>query len=123
MRRGLPDRFDRWPTGWGFDYFYGFLGGDPGQWDPLLAENQKIIGTPEGFYDEQQALVLVVFVVLATLAVAAPVVLYLVLGRNADSMLDGWRDWLTTHNAAIMCVVFLVFGFVLIGQGITGLST
>ncbi len=49
--QGPAGPFDRWPTGWGFDYFYGFLGGDAGQWDPCLAENQKIIGTPQGFYD------------------------------------------------------------------------
>jgi arylsulfatase A-like enzyme len=36
----------------GFDYFYGFLGGDSGQWDPCLAENDKIIGVPERFYDK-----------------------------------------------------------------------
>lgn len=37
-------------------------------------------------------------------------------------MLNGWREWLTASNAAIMLVVFLVFGFVLIGQGIADLS-
>jgi arylsulfatase A-like enzyme len=26
--------FDQWPTGMGFDYFYGFLGGDTSQWTP-----------------------------------------------------------------------------------------
>ena len=39
--------------GWRFDYFYGFLGGGALQWDPCLAENQKIIGTPDEFYDEE----------------------------------------------------------------------
>ena len=43
-----------WPLGRGFDRFYGFLGGDAGQWDPCLAENQKIIGTPDGFYDKEK---------------------------------------------------------------------
>ena len=52
-QQGPAGPFGRWPTGWGFDYFYGFLGGDAGQWDPVLAENQKIIGTPEGFYDTE----------------------------------------------------------------------
>jgi arylsulfatase A-like enzyme len=52
-QQGPAGPLDRWPTGWGFDYFYGFLGGDSGQWDPCLAENQKIIGTPEGFYDKE----------------------------------------------------------------------
>jgi arylsulfatase A-like enzyme len=52
-QQGPAGPFDRWPNGWGFDYFYGFLGGDSGQWDPCLAENQKLIGTPADFYDEQ----------------------------------------------------------------------
>jgi arylsulfatase len=51
--QGPAGPFDRWPSGWGFDYFYGFLGGDAGQWDPCLAENQKIIGVPDGFYDRE----------------------------------------------------------------------
>jgi arylsulfatase A-like enzyme len=51
-QQGPAGPFDRWPIGWGFDHFYGFLGGDSGQWDPCLAENQKIIGTPAAFYDE-----------------------------------------------------------------------
>jgi arylsulfatase A-like enzyme len=52
-QQGPAGPFGRWPTGWGFDYFYGFLGGDAGQWDPVLAENQKIIGTPDSFYDTE----------------------------------------------------------------------
>jgi arylsulfatase A-like enzyme len=28
--------FDQWPTGMGFDYFYGFVGGDANQWEPNL---------------------------------------------------------------------------------------
>ena len=51
--QGPAGPFDRWPNGWGFDYFYGILGGGSSQWDPCLAENQKIIGTPEEFYDEE----------------------------------------------------------------------
>jgi arylsulfatase len=26
--------FDQWPTGMGFEYFYGFMGGDTNQWEP-----------------------------------------------------------------------------------------
>ncbi len=51
-QQGPAGPFDRWPNGWGFDYFYGFLGGGASQWDPCLAENQKIIGTPEEYYDK-----------------------------------------------------------------------
>jgi arylsulfatase A-like enzyme len=28
--------FDRWPTGLGFEYFYGFMGGADSQWEPTL---------------------------------------------------------------------------------------
>ena len=52
-QQGAAGPFDRWPNGWGFDYFYGILGGGSSQWDPCLAENQKIIGTPEKYYDEE----------------------------------------------------------------------
>ena len=52
-QQGPAGPFDRWPNGWGFDYFYGFLGGGASQWDPCLAENQKIIGTEPEYYDEE----------------------------------------------------------------------
>ena len=52
-QQGHAGPFDRWPNGWGFDYFYGFLGGGASQWDPVIAENQKIIGTDERYYDEE----------------------------------------------------------------------
>jgi arylsulfatase A-like enzyme len=31
--------FDQWPVGMGFDYFYGFVGGDANQWQPNLFRN------------------------------------------------------------------------------------
>ena len=31
--------FDQWPTGMGFEYFYGFVGGDANQWQPNLFQN------------------------------------------------------------------------------------
>ncbi|NDR57929.1 arylsulfatase [Pseudoruegeria sp. M32A2M] len=36
--------FDQWPTGMGFEYFYGFMGGDTNQWQPAnLARNTTYI--------------------------------------------------------------------------------
>lgn len=40
--------FDLWPTGLGFEYFYGFIGGDTSQWTPALVENIKPIEPPHG---------------------------------------------------------------------------
>lgn len=31
--------FDNWPMGYGFQYFYGFFGGDTNQWEPNLFRN------------------------------------------------------------------------------------
>ncbi len=47
-QQGAAGPFDRWPCGLGFDHFYGFLGGASGQYDPVLAENNSIIGVPGG---------------------------------------------------------------------------
>ncbi|QDT28790.1 Arylsulfatase [Gimesia panareensis] len=35
--------FTQWPTGMGFDYFYGFVGGDANQWGPNLFRNTSQI--------------------------------------------------------------------------------
>ena len=39
--------FDRWPTGHGFDYFYGFLAGETSQWEPRLYENLNAVEPPK----------------------------------------------------------------------------
>ena len=51
--RNVPDwrssqagPFDLWPTGLGFEYFYGFIGGDTSQWAPALYEKNKPIEPP-----------------------------------------------------------------------------
>ena len=46
-QQGPAGPFDRWPNALGFDYFWGFLGGETSQFDPVLVENNKIIGVPE----------------------------------------------------------------------------
>ena len=35
--------FNQWPTGMGFEYFYGFVGGDASQWQPNLFRNTTAI--------------------------------------------------------------------------------
>ena len=40
--------FDRWPTGHGFDYFYGFVAAETSQYEPRLFENTTPIEPPEG---------------------------------------------------------------------------
>ena len=40
--------FDQWPGGLGFEYFYGFLGGDTDNWHPALFENTRPVLPPFG---------------------------------------------------------------------------
>ncbi len=47
--------FDQWPSGMGFEYFYGFVGGDANQWQPNLFRNTTQIypfqGKPPGTWN------------------------------------------------------------------------
>ncbi len=51
--------FDLWPTGLGFDHFYGFIGGDTSQWRPAVTEGTKPIepylGKPDYNFDYDMA--------------------------------------------------------------------
>jgi arylsulfatase len=51
--------FDLWPNGLGFEYFYGFIGGDNHQWRPSLYENtnpiEPYIGNPDYILDKDLA--------------------------------------------------------------------
>jgi len=51
--------FDLWPTGLGFEYFYGFLGGDSDQWHPALYDGtnpiEPYLGDPTYILDHNLA--------------------------------------------------------------------
>jgi arylsulfatase A-like enzyme/uncharacterized membrane protein len=49
--QGAAGPFDRWPNAWGFDRFWGFLGGEAGQYDPVITQDNTTIGVPEGTRD------------------------------------------------------------------------
>ncbi|SFI14929.1 arylsulfatase [Albimonas pacifica] len=43
--------FDLWPVGLGFEYFYGFVGGDTSQWAPAIVENTRPVEPPHADSD------------------------------------------------------------------------
>ncbi|HTQ12054.1 MAG TPA: arylsulfatase [Fimbriimonadaceae bacterium] len=51
----LVGPFDQWPSGMGFEYFYGFVGGDANQWEPNLFRNHTqiypFLGKPPGTWN------------------------------------------------------------------------
>jgi arylsulfatase A-like enzyme len=46
--QGPAGPFTHWPNAWGFDYYWGFLAPEAGQYDTVISENQKVIGVQEG---------------------------------------------------------------------------
>ncbi len=45
---GPQGPFDHWPNAMGFNYFYGFIGGETHQYHPHLIENTSLIDRPNG---------------------------------------------------------------------------
>jgi hypothetical protein len=66
---------------------------------------------------------LAVFVAVASLSIVFAVAYDLFGGERAHASLEGMKAWMTVHNAAVMAVLFLVFGVVLISKGIAPLSS
>ena len=65
---------------------------------------------------------LVVFILVGSLTIAGPVVYHLVGGDHAKAELESMKGWLAVHNAAVMTVLFLVFGVDLIAKGLPQLT-
>jgi hypothetical protein len=61
---------------------------------------------------------IVLFVLVAGLSIAVPVVYLFAGGDAARRTLDGWRTWLGVHNAAVMAVLIVVIGAKLVGNGL-----
>jgi Sap, sulfolipid-1-addressing protein len=66
---------------------------------------------------------LAVFVVLASVTIAGPVLYALFGGERAQASLNSAKAWLTANNAAVMAVLFLVFGVDLIAKGLPPLTS
>jgi threonine/homoserine/homoserine lactone efflux protein len=68
-----------------------------------------------------EVIALAVFLVLGTLGVGAPVVMYFALGERSRRLLDELKTWMAANNAVIMAVLVLLIGAKLVGDGVSGL--
>jgi threonine/homoserine/homoserine lactone efflux protein len=75
-----------------------------------------------GISGAQQAIAYLVFALIATTGVAAPVVIYFAMGERSQGMLTKLKDWMSRNNAVIMSVLCLVIAAKLIGDAISGLT-
>ena len=71
----------------------------------------------------QQAVALLVFTVIASISVAAPVLVYFARDERSAEPLGRLKAWMTQNNAVIMAVLLVVIGVKPIGDAIAGLST
>lgn len=75
-----------------------------------------------GISAAQQVIAYLVFAVIATTGVAAPVVIYLAMGNRSADLLDKLKVWMGQHNAVIMTVLCLIIGVKMIGDAISALT-
>jgi threonine/homoserine/homoserine lactone efflux protein len=75
-----------------------------------------------GLSNADEALAYAAFVLIGSIGVAAPVVVYFALGDRAGPVLDGLKTWMGRNNATIMAVLLLLIGAKLVGDAIAGFS-
>ncbi|MCH7617292.1 MAG: GAP family protein [Chloroflexi bacterium] len=63
-----------------------------------------------------------VYVAIASFTVAAPVLVYLIMGERVQGGLNSLKEWLIANNNTVMFVLLLVFGAKLLGDGISILN-
>jgi Kef-type K+ transport system membrane component KefB len=88
----------------------------------LLAVSGGATIAQTGISGAQQAIAYLVFAVIGTLGVGAPVVIYFALGERSQKLLGELKDWMSRHNAVIMAVLCLVIAAKLIGDAIGSLT-
>jgi threonine/homoserine/homoserine lactone efflux protein len=86
----------------------------------LLAVGAAVTIASTDLSGTDQAIAYLVFAVIASLGVVAPVAIFFTMGDRARPILDDVKAWLGHNNAAIMAVLFLVIGAKILGQGIAG---
>jgi Sap, sulfolipid-1-addressing protein len=76
-----------------------------------------------GISGGEQAVALVVFILIASIGVGGPAVVAIVLGGRSRELLERIETWFAYNNAVIMSVLLLVIGAKLVGNAIAGFST
>jgi hypothetical protein len=74
-----------------------------------------------GANSSEQATAMVVYVILATITLTIPYLLYLLMPRQSMRLLVPFKGWLTLHSRVILIVVFGLMGTLFTVEGIVGL--
>lgn len=76
-----------------------------------------------GLSTSDAVVAIAVFVLIGSLTIVGPVLYALLGGAKARATLDSAKTWLTAHNAAVLAVLFLVFGVDMIAKGLPPLTS
>ena len=76
-----------------------------------------------GISGSEQAIAYAIFVLIGTIGVGTPVVIFFTMGTRAPQTLGHLKDWMGHNNAVIMAVLCLVIGIKLIGDGFSVLTS
>jgi len=74
-----------------------------------------------GATSSEAATAMVVYVILATITLTVPYLLYLLMPRQSMRLLVPFKGWLTLHSRVILIVVFGLMGTLFTVEGIVGL--
>jgi threonine/homoserine/homoserine lactone efflux protein len=111
---------DTFTTGKSFGFGALLSGVNPKNLALTIAAATAIAQT--GISGGEAAGAMAVFILVGSLTILAPVVIYFAMGAKAAVILNEVKTWMAAHNAAIMSVLLLVLGAKLIGDAIGGLS-
>ena len=71
-----------------------------------------------GLTGSEEAVVVIVYVLIASCTLMVPVVGYLIAGDRMRPTLDSMKAWLLANNGVVMAVLFAVLGAKVLGDGI-----
>jgi threonine/homoserine/homoserine lactone efflux protein len=71
----------------------------------------------------QEVVAWLVFMLIASLGVVTPVVIYFVMGERATAVLENLKNWMARNNTAITAVLCVIIAAKLIGVAISGFSS
>lgn len=88
----------------------------------LLTVSAAALIAKSGISDSEEFAALAIYVLIATVGPAIPVVFALTRGDKADRQLDSMKLWLARNNATIFSVICFILAAKLIGDGVAALS-
>jgi threonine/homoserine/homoserine lactone efflux protein len=127
-RHGEPATMPKWmqtvdtlPPGKAFVVGTALSAANPKNLALTLAASASI--AQAGLSTGDTAIAVAVFVVIASVSVVGPVVWFVIAPERAAKPLESIKQFMSEHNAVIMCVVLLVLGAKLLGDGLGGVGS